>query len=286
MSKKNSFFKYIRTVVCHSKHDIIKLWCFDAADLVYDWFQPLLIGCAIDDLMNQSYRGLIVFIVLYLIDTGINYFNNTDDNKVYNNIKKEFRCKYYKKAVESNLDTSKIDSNVELVDRPIEFVRCLFVNYFNCVGMLLFSIVFILCNYSLYIGIFVFALNVVNAIVGTYFNQKQIPNVNELYNSKEKRRDKIGSRNLCVYKTFLSNIYRLDFHNSKIDAKGMFFINVITVCMLAVSLFLFTKENDITIGFMFSGIEYIFMLKSSFDMFPDLYYEYKDVSLCIDRIDL
>ena len=286
MSKKNSFFKYIGTVLRYSKHEIIKLWCFDAADLVYDWFQPLLIGSAIDGLMNQRYRGLIVFIVLYLIDTGINYFNNIDDNKVYNNIKKEFRCKYYKKAVERNLDTSKIDSNVELVDRPIDFVRCLFVNYFNCAGMLFFSIVFILYNYSLYIGIFVFALCVVNAVIGTCFNQKQIPNVNELYNSKEKRRDKIGSRNPCVYKTFLSNIYRLDLHNSKIDSKGMLSINVITVCMLAVSLFLFTKETDITIGLMFSGIEYIFMLKSSFDMFPDLYYEYKDVSLCIDRIDL
>lgn len=37
---------------------------------------------------------------------------------------------------------------------------------------------------------------------------------------------------------------------------------------------------------MYSGIEYIFMLISSFNMIPDLYYEYKDVSLCVDKIDL
>ena len=67
--------KYLDKVFCNSKNDIIRLWCFDAIDMAYDWVQPLLIGCAIDGLINQRYIRLIILIVLYLINVVINYFN-------------------------------------------------------------------------------------------------------------------------------------------------------------------------------------------------------------------
>ena len=152
--------------------------------------------------------------------------------------------------------------------------------------MLCFSLFFILNNFSFFIKIYVVVLSVVAALIGICFNKKQIPNLNKLYSIKEKQRDKIGSRNSGIYKSFLNKMYSLNLHNSIIDSKGILFMNVITVCLLAGSLFLFTKEANITLGIMYSGIEYIFMLISSFNMIPDLYYEYKDVSLCVDKIDL
>lgn len=278
--------KYLDKVFCNSKNDIIRLWCFDAIDMAYDWVQPLLIGCAIDGLINQRYIGLIILIVLYLINVVINYFNNTNDDIVYNTIKSEFRVRYYENALKRNLNTSTIEANIELVDKPVEFIRCFCVNYLNCIGMLCFSLFFILNNFSFFIKIYVVALSIVAALIGICFNKKQIPNLNKLYSIKEKQRDKIGSRNSGIYKNFLNKMYSLNIYNSIIDSKGILFMNFITVCLLAGSLFLFTKEANITLGIMYSGIEYIFMLISSFDMIPDLYYEYKDVSLCIDKIDL
>lgn len=284
--KRNNIFPiYLRKIIYHSKKYIIKLWCFDAIDMAYDWIQPSLIGYAIDCLINQKYMGLIILIVLYLINVIINYFNNTNDDIVYNTIKSEFRVKYYENALKKNLDISTIEANIELVDKPVEFIRCFCTNYLNCIGMLCFSLLFLFKNFSIIIKIFICFLSIVATIIGIYFNKQQIPNLNELYRLKEKQRDKIGSRNSYIYKTFLNNMYALNIHNVIIDSKGILFMNIITICLLAGSLFLFTKETNITLGIMYSGIEYIFMLISSFNMIPDLYYEYKDVLLCIDNVE-
>ena len=278
--------KYLKDIFNSEKKDIVKLYIFDFADIIYNCIQPFLIGKAIDDLLRNNFLWVIVLVVTYLINVLIEYINNIDDDIIYNRIKFNYRKKYYCNALNKSVSTSTIDANIELVDEVIEFVRCLVANYLESVCMLCAAMIFICKNFGFQIQVIVFSVCLILIFIGIITNKKQVKNLYALYDINEKRRIKIGSRDLDTYSSFLSKRYHLIISNSKIDARGTLTISIIRILVLSVSLFLYSREQAISVGIIYAGIEYIIMLMDGFDAIPRLYYDYKDISICVDKIDL
>ena len=111
--------KYLKDIFNSEKKDIVKLYIFDFADIIYNCIQPFLIGKAIDDLLRNNFLWVIVLVVTYLINVLIEYINNIDDDIIYNRIKFNYRKKYYCNALNKSVSTSTIDANIELVDEVI-----------------------------------------------------------------------------------------------------------------------------------------------------------------------
>ena len=277
---------YLKDMFNSEKRDILRLYSFDFADSIYICIQPFLIGKAIDGLFDNNFLWLFVLIGAYLFNVLMGYFNNIDDDIVYNRIKLEYRNRYYHNAINRNIATSTIDANVELVDSAVDFIRCFVANYLEKGFMLFAALIFVFSNFGFQIQAIVFFACLISVFIGIVANKKMIPNLNTLYDVNEERRVKIGSRDSNVYTGFLNKRYSLIIANSKIDAAGTLIINFIRIIALASSLFFCSKEPAASIGIIYAGIEYIIMLMDGFDALPEIYYEFKDVSICVHRINL
>ena len=71
---------YLKDIFNSEKKDIVKLYIFDFADIIYNCIQPFLIGKAIDDLLRNNFLWVFVLVVTYLINVLIEYINNIDDD--------------------------------------------------------------------------------------------------------------------------------------------------------------------------------------------------------------
>ncbi|MBQ2903199.1 MAG: hypothetical protein IJE48_02265 [Clostridia bacterium] len=283
---ENKTIKYFKKMFCYSPKNILMLWMFDFFDIIFDCLRPCLIGYAIDGLLNKNYKGIIVFAVVFLISIVINHINNIEDDVIYNDIKLKFRTDYYESAIKKDVHTAIIDANLELVDEPVELIRCFFLNTINAIVGLFVSVVYMCANLGISIGISVLILCLIFTGIAVLFNKKQLPYLRELHQLNETERVEVGSRNPNTYKKFLKNKYSLTANISKIDAKGNLWVDIIVLVILVVSLLLFTNTKSITIGIIYAGIEYIDMIVSNFSLIPDIYYDYKKASICIEKISL
>lgn len=283
---ENKTIKYFKKIFCYSPKNILMLWMFDFFDIIFDCFRPCLIGCAIDGLLNKNYKGLIVFAVVFLISIGLNHINNIEDDVVYNDIKLKFRTDYYKSAIKKDVSTAVIDANLELVDEPVELVRCFFLNTVNSIVGLSASVVYMCAKLGMSIGVLVLILCLIFTWIAILFNKKQLPDLRKLLQLNETERVEVGSREANTYKKFLKNKYSLTANISKIDAKGNLWIDIVVLIILVASLLLFTNNKSITVGLIYAGIEYIDMMVSNFSLIPDIYYDYKKASIYIEKIYL
>ena len=277
---------YLKDIFNSEKRDILKLYSFDFVDSIYICIQPFLIGKAIDGLFNNDFLWLFVLIGAFLFNALMGYLNNLHDDIVYSRIKLKYRNRYYSNAVNRNVATSTIDANVELVDSIADFIRCFVADYLEKVFMLFAAMIFVFRNFGFKIQATVFLACLISIFIGIVTNKKMMPNLNALYDDNEERRVKIGSRDSNVYTVFLNKRYSLINSNSKINATGTLIISFIRIIALAGSLFYCSKEPAASIGIIYAGIEYIIMLMDGFNALPEIYYDFKDISICVHKIDL
>ena len=161
---------------------------------------------------------------------------------------------YYCEAMKNNIEITEIDSNIELVDTPIEFIRSIVVNYGDLFIKFVVSALFIFNNLSYLIGIVAIFVSVISLMISLKFNNKKLIAQDKIYAKNEKRRENIG-KGSKAYKKFLKYIYKLDIISSDIEAKSNWFINIFKMILLGTSLIIFIQDNNITAGLIFSGIE-------------------------------
>jgi len=262
------------------------LYFFDLINIIYACFQPFLIGKTIDSLQNNNFLWIIVLIVACLINSAIVFFNNIDDDVVYNRIKLDYESSYYANAVKKGIPTSVIDSNVELVDNIVEFIRCFAVKYLEGICMLCATSIFIFKNFEIELQVFVFLLCFILVFVGIVTNKKQVTQLRTLYDINEERRIKIGSRSSDIFLSFLKRRYSLIISNSKKEAIGTLIIDIVSILVLAGSLFLCSRDGNMSVGLIYAGIEYIIMLIEGLNTIPEFYYDCQELLICIDKIDL
>lgn len=71
---------------------------------------------------------------------------------------------------------------------------------------------------------------------------------------------------------------------SKINANGNIFVNIVRLLIMVSTLLILSNKDSVTVGQLYAGLEYIIMLISGFSLIPDFYFDYKDTTLCIERI--
>ena len=162
---KNKTIKYLLKIYYYSKKSILKLWLFDAFGIIYECVEPLLLGRTIDGLIRKQYVYFIYFILAFAFNILISYFNDVEDDIVYNTIRQKFMTDHYKVAINQEIDTGTIDANNELIEQPIEFVRCFAVNIINIIGMLLISFTYICVAFSVLIGLITLILCLIFAFI-------------------------------------------------------------------------------------------------------------------------
>lgn len=281
---KNKTIKYLLKIYYYSKKSILKLWLFDAFGIIYECVEPLLLGLTIDGLIRKQYVYFIYFVLAFAFNILISYFNDVEDDIVYNTIRQKFMTDYYKVAINQEIDTGTIDANNELIEQPIEFVRCFAVNIINIIGMLLISFTYICVAFSVLIGLVALILCLIFAFIGIFFYKKQLPVKEQIYILEEKRRDSVGRRNNKTFGMFLRKRHELIIKCSKIDANGNIFVNIVRLLIMVSTLLTLSNKAGATVGQLYAGLEYIIMLISGFSLIPDFYFDYKDTRLCIERI--
>lgn len=277
--------KYLVKIYSYSKQNIWKLWIYDTVGIIYECIEPLLLGLAIDGLMKKQYISLMCFAGVFLTNIIIAYFNDVQDDIVYNEIKHKFKTDYFSTAVRQNTDTGIIDADTELIEEPINFVRCLAVNMGNIVCMIFTPLLYMCFKIDIWLGLFSLLGCCAFTIVGVIFNKKELPTIEQIFKLNERRRDKIGSRDVKAYSLFLRKRHKLIVENSRVDARGNIWVNLILMLIMVLSLLMLSNKVDITLGSLYAGIEYIAMLISGFSIIPDVHYDYKVTEICVNRID-
>lgn len=283
---KNKTIEYLLKIYCYSKKSILKLWLFDALGIIYECVEPLLLGLTIDGLIKKQYVYFICFVLVFAVNILISYFNDVDDDIVYNTIRQKFMTDHYKSAINQEMDTGKIDADNVLIEQPIDFVRFLAVNIINIAGMLLLPLIYICSTFSVSTGLVALVLCLIFSFLGILLYKKQLPLKQHLYMLNEKRRDSVGSRNNENFGGFLRKKHKLIVKCSKIDANGNIFVNVVRLLILASTLLILSIKDGASVGQIYAGLEYTIMLISSFSLIPDFYLDYKDTKLCIERINI
>lgn len=281
---KNKTIEYLLKIYCYSKKSILKLWLFDALGIIYECVEPLLLGLTIDGLIKKQYVYFICFVLVFAFNILISYFNDIDDDIVYNAIRQKFMTDHYNVTIQQEIDIGTIDAKNELIEQPIEFVRCFVVNIINIIGMLLISFTYICVAFSVWIGLFSLISCLIFTFVGIIFYKKQLPVKEQIYILEEKRRDSVGSRNNKTFGIFLRKRHELIIKCSKINANGNIFVNIVRLLIMVSTLLILSNKASVTVGQLYAGLEYIIMLISGFSLIPDFYFDYKDTRLCIERI--
>lgn len=241
---------------------ISAIWLMDLIEALIIVANPYIIGRCIDDLLQQKYTWLGIWIGLQIILGISTTANKCLDTRIYSRIVSEENNSYYASICKTEADNSLINARLSLVDDIPNFLEANVFQIFSTVLGIVVSLFFLYHESRIFIFVLALIFSLIIPII-TYPHQLKIAcNYEKAKWLEEERISIISSRNPKVYKNFIQRILNIQIHNS--DSESVIFIitHLLQTILLVVSVFSIVSITNFTSGLLVSTITYVDMLNA------------------------
>ena len=250
---------------------------------------PKVLGNAIDHLIDKDYicldgtRENKVATFTSLMFFG--YISRIYDIKVFSGIYRRFASKETHKQIESNVETTKINGRLTLMNSIVRFFEydmiVVIQTFIGVVGSIYF-----LSLVSLPIVGFLILSGL--AIVGaSYYYSPKLGVMTSLNNDlSEEQTEIIGSRNISKVNNLLRRGQKISIMRSLIDSKFSLWIQAIVYGSVTALLTYYVMYNEVTIGSVFSTYRYMFDFCNALLGIPMIISSYINIKDVIKRLEV
>ena len=232
---------------------------------------PLVIGWAVDDLMQHKVVGIVqlgaLCVGLLIIGAGRRFY----DTRIYSGIFSKVSIELVTREKRRETSVSKISARTNLFTEFIEFLENSIPEIFNH----FIGLVGTLCIIA-FINIEVFMACLVGAAVTSMIyllSQKKILNLNKGQNNEfERQVDIIASHKREIVKSHFRNLMTWNIKLSDLETINFSLTWVVLAAVLVCSIVVVASSASVTFGQVVSTVMYVFGFIESVIAFP-LYYQ-------------
>jgi hypothetical protein len=229
---------------------------------------PLFIGLAINDLLDQSFRGVIYLIAVSLSSVAVGSMRRVYDTRTYSRIYQVVAPEMVEKEQQKGSSVSKIIARTSLLAEIVEFLEW---SVPAVVGAAVYLIATLVIIAGLNLNVFFASLFVLLLTFVVYVKTGKINfNLNEKYNDQlEKEVSALESRDHGIVRNYYRTLMQ---SNVKLADLGTF--NYLIVMLGTTGLLVYTpiaviKSGIVYYGLVFSAVLYVFEFIAALIELPD-----------------
>jgi hypothetical protein len=229
---------------------------------------PLFIGLAINDLLDQSFRGVIYLILVSLSSVAVGSMRRVYDTRTYSRIYQVVAPEMVEKEQQKGSSVSKIIARTSLLAEIVEFLEW---SVPAVVGAAVYLIATLVIIAGLNLNVFFASLFVLLLTFLVYVKTGKINfNLNEKYNDQlESEVSALESRDHSSIKDYYRTLMQW---NVKLADLGTF--NYLVVMLGTTALLVYTpiaviKSGIVYYGLVFSAVLYVFEFIAALIELPD-----------------
>lgn len=246
---------------------------------------PLVLGNTIDKIIASEYY-YVIYLILVLGGFMLTaYTRRIYDTKIFTTIYRKVVLDYINKEIDNKTTTSTINARSSMLKSIVDFLEIDFPYIFHAVFAIFGSVVIIMFNYNLYVGLFVGFFIIPILISSRYFSRKLSVKYSESNDLHEKDVNIIDSLDKINIKHHFINKNLLQIRISNIDAKNNFTNELINYSLIILSLVMFTLFESVTVGTIMALYQYIIKFTHGAFMIPSLTIRYVYLKDVINRIN-
>lgn len=249
----------------------------DLASICLAALFPLLIGNAVDGLIDGNYNSFILLIIIeiaYLTTASINRYVDT---RVYSKILEDESVKYFEKAVGDGVEDSIIDARESLVDDLTGFLEAglprlvsTLIGIIVAIGYLIVHTTWITVGLAIIISVFV--------LKATFKWQDTIASNNEKSKDEQEKRQKVlRERTPHKYRVYLKNLLKIGIDSSDLDAKSYAVSYFMQLILIIAAVYILLSQRNFTAGLIFASITYLYQLNAEILDVPTHFIEMKSL---------
>lgn len=261
---------------------ILTLFLVILENILYLLF-PLVLGFAINGLIESNYFWLIGLTILGLADMLITAIRKFYDTRVYGKIYHELSPYVVEKEHKKTNDFSKVNARLDMLEELIDFFEEILPELIG-LGINIFGTLLIL--YFLDLNIFTLALIVVCLVMGIYrFTKNKTlrfhKNLNDVTETQVDMIKKNSKSHTSIYSRKLMKCY---INLSDLEAINFAVSFTLLLLLISSSLYLIVKSGITDAGAIFSIVVYLYNFLYDVTMMPEFYQTYIRLTEIMGRL--
>ena len=246
---------------------------------------PKVLGNAIDHLIAKDYTYIWNLVATFVLLMFFGYISRIYDIKVFSGIYRRFASKETHKQIESDVETTKINGRLTLMNNIVRFFEYdMIVVIQTLIGVI--GSIYFLSLVSLPIVGFLILSGL--AIIGaSYYYSPKLAAMTSLNNDlSEEQTDIIGSRKISSVNNLLRRGQKIAIIRSRIDSKFSLWIQAIVYGSVTALLTYYVMYNEVTVGSVFSTYRYMFDFCNALLGIPMIISSYINIQDVIKRLEI
>jgi len=232
--------------------------------------QPFVLGLAINDLLEKTFDGLILFAILYLISFFIGIFRRYFDTRVYTKIYSDLATSLSEQQFKHHVSISTISARSSLVKELIDFFEQDLPQAFAAIIQVIGSVVML---YLFDFWVFLACLVCILLIYIIYaFSSSIIYKYNTGFNDEyEKRLDILKTKDVKQVRSHFNSISDWMIKLSNLEVVNFGIIEFILLALSIFTLVLASQIPNVSPGEIFSIMTYVLEFSQGVFLLPFLY---------------
>jgi ABC-type multidrug transport system fused ATPase/permease subunit len=245
---------------------------------------PIVIGWAVDDLMQASYTGLVKLGILCYCMLAVGSLRRFYDTRVYSKIYETVSCELVENETKKKSSISKITARANLFDEFIQFLEESIpdiINQFVSLAGTLIIIFFISKK------VFLACLLILGLTMLVYkFSESKIYSFSTESNDElEKQVEIFEKMKKTEIRSHFNKLAKLQIAMSDLDTKNFSLIWIGLSVVLIFTIYEVTSSGTSSFGQIVSAVMYVFNLVENLIMFPIYYMELIRLSEIAERFE-
>ena len=274
----------LKAIFAQYRIRILGTWGLVVAEAVLMLLFPLLMGIAIDDLFQQSYRGLYLLAGVGLATNLVGTLRRFYDTRLYSRIYAAIAEQIVEQEDEREAGVSVTSARVNMVGELVEFMENSFPAIINAAIALVGTLAMVLL---LQTQVFLGCIAATILVIGLYgFTSRRTYRLNKGYNDEAEKRVKVLSANEPKRVTrHFSKMVRWNIRLSDLETVNFAVSWMIMIGVLAFAIYVTVRSGVTSHGQVLSILMYVFSYIESVISIPLFYQQFVRLQEITHRLE-
>ncbi len=281
-----SRFQILRTLMMKHKYQLIITYFLFSLEMLGGLLRFYFFGEAINDIIKESYNGLLVLAVVHLSYLLIGTIRHMYDTRTYTAIYTSLVTKFLSRRF-NKIEVSKLSAHSTLAREFVDFLEHDLVYVIEAAYNIFGSLIILFFYDRLIVGVCLAIL--VPIVVISMLYGKKMKRLNKNKNDElEKQVDIISNGNHAEIRSHYSNLRKWQIRISDKEAWNFGFMEAMVLLVVVVSLMVSKNmhSNTVMAGSLFAIYSYILKFASGLDTIPYTLERLSSLSDITRRIEL
>lgn len=281
-----SRFEILKKLMQKHRFQLVITYLLFGFEMTGSLLRPWFLGMAINDLLKNNYRGLILLSAVHLVYLVIGTIRHMMDTRTYSSIYTSLVTQFLSRRINAS-DVSKLSAHSTLAKEFVDFLEFDLI-YVLEAAFNIFGSLILLFFYDP--AVVVLCLSVLLPVVAiSYFYGRKMKRLNKLKNDElEHQVDIIGSANKTAMHRHYNNLRNWQVRISDQEAWSFGLMEIIVLVVIAASLLITHKVTGVAMlaGNLVGIYNYLLKFVSGLDTIPYTIQRLSSLSDITKRIEL